>query len=166
MNQKAKQVIQELDITYPRANLPGAWWLGNGMVELRAVRGRLLLEGFWVAPNRRQQGHGAAMLDIVCGLADRAGVEIDTWADRYDKKHEGLYNGQLRDWYARWRFFPHPTRKGWLRRLPTARGQRNRLGRWRDAHGFRYTAIVGDYLPGQTTPTGAKLLCYAHKGMK
>lgn len=111
-------VMLALDAAYPRANLPGSWWLGNGLIEVRACRGRLLLEGFWVSPNRRRMGHGAAMLDLVCGLADRFGAEIDTWADRYDKAHEGLYNGELRAWYARWGFAPHPTRKGWLRRIP------------------------------------------------
>lgn len=111
-------VLAALDAAYPRANLPGSWWLGNGLIEVRACWGRLHLLGFWVSPNRRRAGHGAAMLDVVCGLADRAGVQIDTWADRYDKAHEGLHNGELRAWYARWGFAPHPTRKGWLRRVP------------------------------------------------
>lgn len=113
-------VLADLDRSYPRANLTGSWWLGNGLVEVRMCRGRLRLEGFWVAPNRRQQGHGAAMLDVVCGLADRNGVVIETWADRYDvsKVKTGLRNGELRAWYARWGFAPHPTRKGWLLREP------------------------------------------------
>lgn len=118
---KAAPLFTALDAAYPRANMPHAWWLGNGLIELREVRGWVQLEGFWIAPNRRKQGHGAAMLDLVCGLADRHGVVIDTWADRYDRKHEGLYNGELRAWYARWGFKPHPSRKGWLRRVPVSR---------------------------------------------
>lgn len=115
-----ERLLLQLDQAYPRANLENSWWLGNGLIEVRAVRRRLLLEGFWVAPNRRRLGYGAAMLDLLTGLADRTGTTIDTWADRYDASPQkgGLRNGELREWYARWGFKPHTTRKGWLRREP------------------------------------------------
>ncbi|WVW77476.1 hypothetical protein Bhz59_00090 [Stenotrophomonas phage vB_SmaS_Bhz59] len=117
----ARRLLRDLDMLYPRANLENSWWLGHGLIEVRdSYRRRILLEGFWIAPNRRNLGHGAAMLDTLTGLADRHGVAIDTWADRYDvgKVKTGLRNGELREWYARWGFKPHPTRKGWLRREP------------------------------------------------
>lgn len=106
--------LATLDAAYPRADMKNSWWLGNGLIELKR-RPRpdcITLVGFWVAPNRRNAGHGAAMLDVLCGLADRHGVHIDTWADPYDADRESKRAvpkaPALRAWYARWGFEPVP----------------------------------------------------------
>lgn len=110
------RVLLAFDAAYPRAPIPHAWWLGNGYIEARNIHNRLTVEGLWVAENRRNQGHGAAMLDVLCGLADREGAITQMRVHAYSAR-EGLNNKQLRAWYKRWGFVDHPTREGWLWRL-------------------------------------------------
>jgi hypothetical protein len=44
-------VFDQLAKMYPMADMTGAFWLGNGLIEVRVVGHAVLeLEGFWVAP--------------------------------------------------------------------------------------------------------------------
>ena len=110
----AASLIAALDAAYPRADMKHSWWLGNGLIEVEARKGYVLLVGFWVSPNRRHLGHGSLMLDTLCALADRLGVTIRTWADPYDADREArrslMKAAELREWYARWGFLPNGRR--------------------------------------------------------
>lgn len=102
--------FNSLNLLYPMADMDDAWWLGSGLIEVRPTEtdGLVQLVGFWVAPNRRNEGHGSSMLDTLCGLADRSEINIVTWAEPYcadrEKKKNLMKKEALMKWYSRWNF--------------------------------------------------------------